>query len=862
MNPIWHNLSSPKIQQILKTSENGLSKEEVQRRLKKYGLNELPSQKKFSTGKIFIDQFKSPLVYVLAIAAIISFALKDLTDASIILAALLINAAIGFFQENKAEKTFLRLKELVHHSAKVIRKKILSIIPNNEIVPGDIIILEAGDIVPADARLIETYNLQAREAPLTGESIPSLKKIDILEKGISLADRENMIYFGTDITRGKGKAIVVATGHNTELGHIANLIKETKNKKTPLQKKITSLAKNVSMIIGGLCILLFVTGILRGYSFFEMLKTTVAVAVAGIPEGMAIAVTICLAIGMQKILKKKALTKKLIAAETLGSITIIATDKTGTLTEGKMTVHKIIPYLKKTTEELFNISILCNDAIVENSEDPLQEWKIEGDTTETALLKVALQSGLDRKKVMSHYPRIDEIPFDSKEMYMATLHTNSQSNKQIIFVKGAPERILELCQLSPKEKNKIKKEFEALTKKGLRVLATASKKTNNKKLEQREIENLNFVGLIALKDPLRPGIKETIQACQSAGIRPLIVTGDHKLTAQTIALEIGLLKKNEEILEGRDLDKISDEILKEKIKHVSVFARVEPKHKIRIVKILQDQGEVVAMTGDGINDAPAIKAADIGIALGSGTEVTKETADIVLLDDNFKTIVEAIKTGRNIFKNIQNVILFLLSGSFSEFILIGGALLFGFPLPVLAAQILWINIVEDTLPAMALSYEKEKKDILQEKIKKSENKILNKEIKFLVGVICTITSLILFGLFVYFYKAGWAMGHIRTIIFAAIGVDSLFYIFSCKNLKKSIWRYNIFDNSFLLISVIFGFFMIALAIYLPLFQNILKLAPLNAYDWMILISIGLFNLLAIELGKLFFIHKKTKLKNI
>ena len=856
MNPIWHNLSSSKIQQILKTSKNGLTKKEAQKRLKKYGLNELPSQKKFSTGKIFIDQFKSPLVYILAIAAIISFALKELTDATIILAAVLINATIGFFQENKAEKTFLRLKELVHYSAKVIREKTLSIIPNNEIVPGDIIILEAGDIVPADARLIETYNLQAREAPLTGESIPSFKKINVLEKGVNLADRENMIYFGTDITRGKGKAIVVATGHNTELGHIANLIKETKNKKTPLQEKITSLAKSVSMILGGLCILLFAAGILRGYSFFEMLLTTVAVAVAAIPEGMAIAVTICLAIGMQKILKKKALTKKLIAAETLGSITIIATDKTGTLTEGKMTVHKIIPYFKKTAEELFNISILCNDAIIENPEDSLQEWRIKGDTTEIALLKATLQSGLDRKKVINHYPRIDEIPFDSKEMYMATLHTDSQSNKQIIFIKGAPEKILEFCQLNAKEKNKIKKEFEALTKEGFRVLATASKKTNNKKLEQREIENLSFVGLIALKDPLRPGIRETIQACQAAGIRPLIITGDHRLTAQTIALEVGLLDKNEEILEGRDLDKISDEKLKEKIKLASVFARVEPKHKIRIVKLLQMQGEVVAMTGDGINDAPAIKAADIGIALGSGTEVTKETADIVLLDDNFKTIFEAIKTGRNIFRNIQKVIFFLLSGSFSEFILIGGALLFGFPLPVLAAQILWINITEDTLPAMALSYEKEKRGILQEKIKKSQSKILNKEIKFLIGVICVITDLILFGLFVYFYKAGWDLNYIRTMVFAAIGFDSLFYIFSCKNLKKSIWKYNIFDNSFLLISVIFGFFMIALAVYNPFLQNILKLIPLDIYDWLALISIGLFNLLAIELGKVFFIYKK------
>ena len=424
MNPIWHNLSSSKIQQILKTSETGLSETEAQKRLRKYGLNELPSQKRFSTWEIFIDQFKSPLVYVLMIATIISFFLKEFTDAGIIFVALLINAGIGFFQENKAEKTFLHLKKLVHYSAKVIREGNTNIIPNSKIVPGDIIILEAGDIVPADARLIETYNLQAREAPLTGESTPSLKKIDILEKGIGLADRENMVYFGTDIVHGKGKALVVATGHNTELGLIANLIKKIKNKKTPLQKKITSLAKNISMILGGLCILLFIAGILRGYPFSEMLITAVAVAVAGIPEGMAIAVTICLAIGMQKILKKKALTKKLIAAETLGSITIIATDKTGTLTEGKMTVYKVIPYLEKTSEELFNISILCNDAIVQNSEDPLQKWKIEGDTTETALLKAALQSGLERKRVMDCYQRIDEIPFDSEKMYICLLYTS------------------------------------------------------------------------------------------------------------------------------------------------------------------------------------------------------------------------------------------------------------------------------------------------------------------------------------------------------------------------------------------------------------------------------------------------------
>ena len=885
--PIWHNLSIKKILEILETNKNGLTFEQATDRLKKYKKNKLPERKRFSALKIFLSQFKSPLVYILIIAAAISLALKEFIDMGIILAAVFINAGVGFFQECKAEKTFIHLKKLVTHKARVLRQKITDkpgeehgeehIIDSQELVPGDIIILEAGDIVPADARLIEVHNLETKEALLTGESIPSSKQVEVLEKGTPLADRENMVYLGTIITRGKAKTVTIATGLKTELGKIATLIKTTEEDQTPLQKKIARLAKFTGLIIAFLCLGLFVAGLLTGRSFLEMLLISVAVAVAGVPEGLVIAVTVCLAIGMQRILKKKALTRKLIAAETLGSITIIASDKTGTLTEGKMAVAHIIPYLpagkaglpagqagqKTRPQDLLKIGLLCNNAIVENPEQELQKWKISGDTTEIALLQGAIQTGLERKELLKQYPRIDEIPFESETMYMATLHQDkkTEKDKYVIFIKGAPEKILDLTEISLEKNRKIKKEFEELTAKGLRVLAFGQKTLSGEKIQElseSHLKGLKFMGLIALKDPLRAEAKETIVGCKMAGIRPIIITGDHQLTARTIGQEVGLIKPEDKILQGIDLDKLSDQDLEKEVKKISIFARVEPKHKIRIIDALQAQGEIVAMTGDGVNDAPAIKSADIGVALGSGSEVTKETADVVLLDNNFKTIVEAIKAGRNIFDNIKKIVLFLFSDTFAEFILIGGALLLGLPLPLLAGQILWVNIIEDTLPAMALSYEKEEKEILKQKARGHQDKILDKEMKFLIFIVGMTTNLILLGLFTYLYKLGFDMKYIRTMIFVGLGIDTLFYVFSCKNLKKLIWQYNPFDNLFLNLSIVFGWLMFLIALYLPFFQKILRTVPLHWNDWLILISLGLISFILIELGKFLFIHPFTK----
>ncbi len=870
MNYIWHNLNIKKIYQILKTDNQGLTEKEVKERLVKYGQNKLPQKENFSILKIILDQFKSPLIYILLIAAGISLVLKEFTDMGIILAAVIINGTIGFFQEYKAEKTFVRLKELVTHPARVLRKKNTTsdsqehIINSENIVPGDIILLEAGDIVPADARLIEVNNLKTKEALLTGESIPSKKISQVLDRGTSLADRENMLYSGTIVTRGKAKAIVVATGKKTELGQIASLIKETKDDKTPLQKKIARLAKIIGLVILFLCLILFVSGLVVGRPLFEMLLITVAVAVAGVPEGLVIAVTVCLAIGMQRILKKKALTRKLIAAETLGSITVICTDKTGTLTEGNMTIAHIVSALSKENhkkidpQELLKAGLLCNDVIVENPEQELEKWEINGDTTEIALLKGAIQSGLERKKILENYPRLDEISFESESMYMATLHQTQKKAENLILVKGAPEKIINFCQIDKKEKEKLEKEIKNLTAKGLRVLGLARKKTTKEKIGSEEIKNLEFMGLMALKDPLRKHAQETIAECVKAGIRPIIITGDHQLTAKTIAQEINLIKPGDKILLGSDLDQMSDSELIKEIKKVSVFARVEPKHKIRIIDALQSQNEVVAMTGDGVNDAPAIKSADIGVALGSGSEVTKETADIVLLDDNFKVILEAIKTGRNIFANIKKIVLFLFSDTFAEFILIGGALLLGYPLPILAGQILWINIIEDTLPAMALSYEKEGREILKEKSRGKKNEILDNEMKFLIFIIGIVINFILLGLFAYLYHHNFSLAHIRTIIFVGLGIDTLFCVFSCKNLKKTILHYNPFDNAFLNISILIGWLLFLIALYVPFFQKILQTVPLHWSEWLLLLSLGLIQLILIETGKFIFIKPSFK----
>ncbi len=880
-----HAQSVSQIEKELKTNLNsGISPDEAQQRLTQVGANRLPAPKPLSTTAIFFDQFKSPLIIILLCAAAISLVFSEFIDAGVILMAVFINTLVGFIQETKASDAMERLQEMVEHKAKVLRDGQEIEIDASQIVPGDILFLEAGDQIAADARLFESHSLSAIEASLTGESIPSYKKEEILHKGIVISDQENMVFAGTNIASGKGKAIVTATGAYTELGKIATLVKETEQEETPLQKRLSDLGKILGITISIICFALLWLGVLQGRPFFEVFLTSVAVAVAAIPEGLPVAVTVILTIGMQKILQKKALTRKLLAAETLGSVTTICSDKTATLTTGKMQVAHVLTcsgtdkfMLDGKGNHLLTLKIglLCNNAFIENPKEELANWVVHGDSTDKAMLLAATQAGLEKQKLNKEMPRLDELPFDHEKKYMATLHKMQNakyqiSNGEIVYVKGAPEKLLEISKfvdidgqqetLTPSRLKEIEEGYEKLTTKGLRVLAVGYKKIQNSKfkIQNSIVTNLTFVGLIGLKDPLRPEAKEMIEKAKKAGIRPVIVTGDHRLTAKAIAAEIGLRTGAENIYEGEELERLTDEELEKVIGKIDVFARVEPKHKLRIIDILKKKGEVVAVVGDGVNDAPAIKKADVGIALGSGTDVAKETADIILLDDNFKTIISAIEQGRTIFENIKKVVLYLLSDSFTEVILIGGSLLFGLPLPLLPAQILWVNLIEDTFPSLALSFEPMEKEIMDAPPRPRNEPILDTEMKVLIFIIGVLIDLVLFSLFWFLLRAGYDLGFIRTVIFAGLAIDTLFIVFSCRSLRHLIWQKNPFTNPYLLGSVLISAVLLVTAIYLRPLQIILRTQSLSFWPWVLIIGLGLLKTFAIEVTKWVFIVRAQR----
>ncbi len=876
-----HSKKVAEVLKLLKTKESGLSMAEAEKRLKKYGPNRLPSEKRLSALQIFFSQLKSPLIYILLIASGLSLLLREYVDMSVILAAVVLNTIIGFLQEYKAEKAITHLKNMVEFKARVMRGGQEMEIKADELTPGDIIFIQAGDKIQADARLLKVNNFQVNEASLTGESLPITKHTKPLEAGTVLADRKNMVFMGTVATRGKAAAVVCATGSNTHLGEIASMVKAVEEDKTPLQHKLAVFSKWLSVIVALISVLIVVEGLIKKRDLFEIIITAVAVAVAAIPEGLIIAVTVILVIGMQKILKRKSLVRRLVAAETLGSTSVICTDKTGTLTEGIMQVANIVTCkkdmamhgkcalkLKENESRLtaLRIGLLNNNAVIENPQDELADWVILGDGTERALLMAAVHAGMDKKKTEELMPRLHEIPFVEEYKYMATLHKNGKGN--VIYLKGAPEKIMEMCsyydmdgcaaKADKSAMSKIKKEYEKLTEKGLRVLALAYKNVsaNKKSITDEDLKKMVFVGFMGLKDPLRKEAKETIAKCMSAGIRPVMVTGDHKLTAKAIYGELGLKVSDENILEGRELDKMSDAELEKIIKKIDIFARVEPKHKLRIVDAWQAKGEVVGMTGDGVNDAPALKSADIGIALGSGTDVAKETASLILMDDNFSTIVAAVEQGRVIFDNIRKVVLYLLSDSFSEVIIVMTSLFLGFPLPVTAAQILWVNLVEDGLPNFALAFEPGEPEVMDDPPRAKGEPLLDKEMKFLIFIIGIVTDFILVVLFIWLWKTTGNIVYTRTMVFAGLAMDSLFFIFSCRSLNRTIWHKNPFSNRFLILSTVVGLLMLNLAIYVPFFQKILATVPLGAHDWAILCLIGILNIAMIEVSKWFFIVEK------
>ena len=814
----------------------GLTSEEAQKRLEKFGPNELAKPREFSEIKLFLSQFKSPLVYILLFAGIVTLFLREFTDSIVIFAAVFLNTILGFYQERKAQKALIALRTFLAPKAKVLRDSKQQEIDASELVPGDLVILTIGTRVPADGVLVEATDLTVNEAILTGESMPVGKKAT---RNREKAKKENKAFMGTTVVTGIAKMVVTKTGMETEMGKIGKRVEEVEEEKTPLQVQLGKLARILAIVVGGMTLAIFLFGGYLGYGLLEMFTTSVAIAVAAIPEGLVVTLTVILALGMQRILKRKAIVRKLLAAETLGSVSVICADKTGTLTEGQMRVVKDDFVNKKLGQEA---AILCNDM-----RDPLEVAMWEWAEKELKAQKSNVRS------IQEKYPRLDEIPFSPKYKYIATLHPG------LLLVSGAPEVILGKCQVSSVESQEWQKKLDEYGKKAFRIVGFSYKKVEKgkKKIKNEDLKDLEWLGLLVYEDPVRTGVKTALDECQRAGIDVKVVTGDYTSTAVAVLRQLDLkLDPETQVMEGEELEKISQRELKKRVGDVVLFARTDPEQKLKIVQTLKEKGEVVAMTGDGVNDAPALAKADIGIVVGEASDVAKETADMVLLDSNFSTIVAAVEEGRTIFENIKKVVVYLLSDSFTEVVLIGGSLALGLPLPLTAAQILWINLVEDTLPDIALAFEPREHEIMLEPPRKREAPILDAEMKTLIFIIGLFTDLVLFGLYFLFLRGLFHLHFIRTVIFAALAVDSLFYVFSCRSLRKTLFQKNPFGNKVLNVAVLISLLSLLIAIYLPFLQTFLKTHPLGIREWLLIIGLGFFEILAIEITKWIFIVRK------
>ena len=822
--PFWA-LSITETLKVLATEPNGLREEETEERLSVFGTNEIKERHRLNKTTIFLNQLISPLILVLIVAGAITIFFKEWINVAVIFAAVLVNSILGFWQENKAETILDLLKSYVRIRAYVRRDGAEREIDASELVPGDIIKLTQGNRVPADARLIVARNLEIDESVLTGESLPVEKNLGELHTRTDLAERKPMVFRGTLVSRGLGEAVVTSIGDNTEFGKIAKLIREEKREPTPLQKSITQFTIRAGLILGVLVALIFSIGIQSGKNIYEMFLIAVAIAVSAVPEGLPIALTVILAIGVQRLSKKNGVIRKLLAAETLGSTTIILTDKTGTLTEAKMEINKIIPYGGVSEEKLLKEALINTD--------------IFGNPVEVAIIKGAKSRGIETPKI----DVLDKFPFNPELKFAATIYM--VDSKKITALLGAPERVLDRSTISAEEKSELLKKIDELAYAGHRVLGVAS-------AHGEKFENLLFLGLIALKDPIRPNVKAAIKSMEEAGVRTIIVTGDHKGTAEAVARELGLVDGRGAVLTSEDMAHLSPEEFKNRLEDTTVFARVTPKDKMAIVKVFKDRGEIVAMTGDGINDAPALKSADIGIAVGSGTDVAKSAADLIILDDNFETIVAAIEEGRRILSNIKKVIIYLLSNSLDELFLIGGSLLAGIAMPLNALQILLVNFFADSFPALAFAFEKEggRHNSGQSKI------IFDKKVKVFVLGIGSLTSALLFALYFSMLKFGFPEHIVKTFIFAAFATYTLFLSFALRNLDAPVWSYNIFSNKYLNTGVLIGIFLTLITIYLPIFQRVFDTVPLPL-PWLGgVFLMGIFNILVIELGK-WLLNKKT-----
>ena len=908
MEEQWFNKSIEEVKEELKVGTQGLSDEQVKEKREFYGLNELQAKKKKSLIVKFLEQFKDFMIIILIIAAVISGAVgyyqgEGITDSIIILIVVIVNAIIGVAQESKAEKSLEALQKLSSHVTKVIRNGKVAVIPSKELVPGDTVILDTGDYVPADLRIIESANLKAQEASLTGESVPVDKNTNVInDEKIGLGDRTNMLFSSSLITYGRGRGIVVATGMNTEVGKIAGMINEVEETETPLQQKLNKLGKTLGIVAIVICVIIFIIGLLYGKEPIEMFMTAVSLAVAAIPEGLAAVSTIVLAIGVQRMVKKHAIVKKLPAVETLGSTTVICSDKTGTLTQNKMTVKKVfynnklvdlddidIDNLGDELEKLTYISMFCNDTKV-------LDGKLTGDPTETALIDMGFKLDF-QPPILEKYERVKELPFDSDRKLMTTVHLFP--NKYMVYTKGGVDELLSRCNSYvingnvntdiDEYKKEIAKQNEEMAKNALRVLAMAYKELDHEPTdeEMKTIESdLTYVGMVGMIDPPREEVKDAVEKCKTAGIKTVMITGDHKITAIAIAKALGILENEDEAITGSELEEMSDEDLIKNVRKYSVYARVSPEHKVRIVKAWQTNGEIVAMTGDGVNDAPALKTADIGCAMGIvGTDVSKEAADVILTDDNFATIVSSVEEGRRIYDNILKAIQFLLSSNVGEIIILFVAILMT-PLlskwfnidvnlitPLLPIHILWINLVTDSLPALALAVDPAEKDIMNRKPLKPKQGVFTKGMTFRViyqGIMIGVLTLVAFiiGLAtpeneLPVVNITEANGIVRTLsaeevkveigqamAFTVLALSELVHVFNIRNNKKSIFKTGVFNNSKLILATAVSAGLMLIVLFVPALRNIFSIPVLPAMNILETVILVFIPIVVVEIFKL------------
>ncbi|MGQ9594095.1 MAG: cation-translocating P-type ATPase [Anaerolineae bacterium] len=930
----WHAKSPEEVAAALGTDlHRGLSPEEAARRLAQYGSNELREMPRPGILQMLLDQFNNFLVIILLVASVLSFFLGEYLDAGAIMAIVVLNAILGVVQEYRAEGALAALKKMTAPEARVIREGQVLVIPAREVVPGDLVLLETGNYVPADARLVEQFNLRVEEASLTGESVPVEKDAHaLLPPESPIGDRRNMVYMSTLVTYGRGKAVAVATGMQTQIGQIAEMIQAYEAEPTPLQMRLDQLGRWLGIAALGICGIIFVIGVLRDThlelavsqgllpwlraseaKILELFMVAVSLAIAAVPEGLPAVVTICLALGMQRMVQRHALLRKLPAVETLGSATVICSDKTGTLTQNEMTVVQVYvdESLLNVTGEgyrpegqfqedgrpvepeaypglmlMLKAALLCNDAVLERAEREgnSPQWQIVGDPTEGALVVAAAKAGLWKDEMERDFPRVAEIPFDSARKRMMTIHKVGQRATPVegrdpapyvAYVKGAPDIILDLCTkiyedgrevpLGWEERKRILEMNEAMASNALRVLGVAYRPLYEpvERPEPEQLErDLVFVGLMGMIDPARPEVRDAIAVARRAGIRTIMITGDYPNTAAAIARELRLIGDEDSVLTGRDLDRLGLEGLREAIREVNVFARVSPQHKVQIVEALKAHGHVVAMTGDGVNDAPALKRADIGVAMGiTGTDVTKETADMVLTDDNYASIVSAVEEGRIIYANIRKFVYYLLSCNVGEILIIFVAMMAGLPLPLQAIHLLVLNLVTDGAPALALGLEQGDPDTMDQPPRPPEEPVINREMAIGIAVqavAITTATLLAFAVGLRWYPDNLA--HAQTMAFSTLSISELFRAYTSRSERYSLWAIGPFSNRYMQYAVASSLAILLAIIYVPFLDPIFSTTFLGLREWGVMAPLILVPSIAAEINK-WFLRRAQRRRN-